>query len=275
MFGYQCPLCRSPLSRTGGYWLCANNHRFDCAREGYVNLLPVQFKRSKIPGDNQAMMQARRAFLDAGYYEKMRDGVMALIAGRQIPLPALWLDIGCGEGYYTSALARLLAGSCADSQVYGLDIAKNAVRSAAKRYSQVRFCVASSQRLPFMDNSLAGILRIYAPCHPAEMRRVLKPGGHAVTVAPGPRHLLQLKERVYPQVKLHPWKEERIDGFSLVEEERLRFDMILPGEAAGALLQMTPFAWRASQEAVAALTGLQQFPCETDFVIRVWRRDGL
>ncbi len=68
-----------------------------------------------------------------------------------------------------------------------------------------------------MDNSLAGILRIYAPCHPVEMQRVLKSGGHVVTVAPGPRHLLQLKERVYPQAKLHPWKEEQIAGFLLVE----------------------------------------------------------
>jgi 23S rRNA (guanine745-N1)-methyltransferase len=269
MFGYQCPLCQSPLSQAGGYWLCSNNHRFDCAREGYVNLLPVQFKRSKIPGDSLAMMQARRAFLDAGYYQKMRDRVMALICARQTPQPARWLDIGCGEGYYTSVLAELLTSRCADNQVYGLDIAKTAVRAASKRYPRVNFCVASSQRLPFMDNALDGMLRIYAPCQPVEMQRV----SFVVTVAPGPRHLLQLKERIYPQAKLHPWKDEHMPGFSLAGEEQLRFDMVLPGEAAGALLQMTPFAWRASQEAVNALIGLAEFPCETDFVIRVWRRD--
>ncbi len=49
---------------------CAENHQFDCAKEGYVNLLPVQHKRSKDPGDNAEMMQARRQFLDAGHYHR-------------------------------------------------------------------------------------------------------------------------------------------------------------------------------------------------------------
>lgn len=267
---YQCPLCHLPLLPAEGYWACEGRHRFDRAREGYVNLLPVQFKRSREPGDDRGMMQARRAFLDAGHYRRMCDGVIALINRLQPDRYVRWLDIGCGEGYYTSALAAAVAAR--SGRVYGLDIAKNAVRAAAKRYPEVWFCVASSQRLPFLDASLDGILRIYAPCNPAEMYRVLKPGGIVVTVAPGPRHLLQLKARIYSEVMLHPLKDEHFPGFAPLAEERLRFELALPGEAAAALLQMTPFAWRATPDVMAALTALEEFTCETDFILRAWRR---
>ncbi|TKI08199.1 23S rRNA (guanine(745)-N(1))-methyltransferase [Martelella alba] len=273
MHVYQCPLCRLPLSPGAGFWHCPQAHRFDCAREGYVNLLPVQFKRSKTPGDNQAMMRARRAFLDAGYYQPMRDAAMAMITGLQTAAKARWLDIGCGEGYYTSALETALAGRGGDIQAYGLDIAKPAVRAAAKRYPRVRFCVASSQRLPFVDHGLDGVLRIYAPCNPAEVYRVLTPDGLLVTVAPGPRHLYQLKERIYSQVMLHPLRDEVLPGFTAAAERRLRFELVLPGTAAGELLLMTPFAWKATPEIITALTALPKFVCETDFILRAWRRD--
>ena len=59
---YLCPLCQQPLLLTAKQYQCTNRHSFDIAREGYVNLLPVQHKNSKDPGDNKEMMQARRAF---------------------------------------------------------------------------------------------------------------------------------------------------------------------------------------------------------------------
>ncbi|GAL20234.1 ribosomal RNA large subunit methyltransferase A [Vibrio maritimus] len=60
---YQCPLCQQPLTLDDRSYRCSNNHQFDKAKEGYVNLMPVQHKRSKDPGDNKEMMQARRTFL--------------------------------------------------------------------------------------------------------------------------------------------------------------------------------------------------------------------
>ena len=69
---YSCPLCHAPLSRSDNHYSCPQRHQFDLAKEGYVNLLPVQFKRSRDPGDSAEMMQARRAFLDAGHYRPLR-----------------------------------------------------------------------------------------------------------------------------------------------------------------------------------------------------------
>ncbi|OMQ24421.1 23S rRNA (guanine(745)-N(1))-methyltransferase [Serratia oryzae] len=269
---YQCPLCHQPLHHARQQWHCENHHQFDCAKEGYVNLMPVQHKRSKQPGDSAEMMQARRAFLEAGYYQPLQQRVAewldeALPAGAEASL----LDIGCGEGYYTAAVAARLSQRRALA-AFGLDVAKVAIRSAAKRYPSVSFCVASSHRLPFADASLDAVLRIYAPCKAEELARVVKPGGVVVTVSPGPRHLYQLKQQVYQDVQLHAENDEQLAGFTCEIAESLAYPMTLPGEQAANLLQMTPFAWRASVQVQQTLAENTAFACETDFALRLYRR---
>ena len=37
-----CPICGKPLSSDGKCFRCENRHSFDIAKEGYVNLAPVQ-----------------------------------------------------------------------------------------------------------------------------------------------------------------------------------------------------------------------------------------
>jgi 23S rRNA (guanine745-N1)-methyltransferase len=64
---------RNPLQQhlpSKGYY-CTSKHHFDLVKEGYLNLLPAQHKKSKEPGDSRAMMRARRNFLKAGFYQSM------------------------------------------------------------------------------------------------------------------------------------------------------------------------------------------------------------
>ena len=49
-----CPICQQPLSALDNGVACPTGHRFDRARQGYLNLLPVQHKNSREPGDNLA-----------------------------------------------------------------------------------------------------------------------------------------------------------------------------------------------------------------------------
>lgn len=268
---YQCPLCHQLLELSSQQWRCTNNHQFDNAKEGYVNLMPVQHKRSKQPGDSAEMMSARRAFLDGGHYQPLCDRLADLLDNAVPQCAESLLDIGCGEGYYTSAIAKRLMMN-RDIAIYGLDVAKIAVRNAAKRYQHVHFCVASSHRLPFAEAALDAVLRIYAPCKAGELYRAVKPGGIVLTVSPGPRHLYQLKARIYSQVQLHNELDEQIDGFERVSTESLAYEMQLIGKEAFNLLQMTPFAWRATEEVKAQLLLENLFTCETDFVIRVHQR---
>lgn len=262
---WSCPLCHAPLTRQQNSYVCPQRHQFDLAKEGYVNLLPVQHKRSRDPGDSAEMMQARRAFLDAGHYRPLRDAICTRL---QSVSPAQVLDIGCGEGYYTHAFAQLAR------RTWGLDVSKSAVRAGAKRYPQVEFCVASSQRLPFIDACMDAVVRIYAPCNPQELARVVKAGGVVMTATPGPRHLMELKGLIYDEVRLHAPNAEQLPGFSLVEAVTLAYPMTLSGAEAVALLQMTPFAWRAKPQVWEALLQKERFDCQTDFVLQVWRREG-
>ncbi|GEM74440.1 23S rRNA (guanine(745)-N(1))-methyltransferase [Vibrio sagamiensis] len=270
---YQCPLCHQALELTDKTFKCASNHQFDLAKEGYVNLMPAHHKRSKDPGDNKDMMQARRRFLEGNYYDPMRQKVAQLCAHYTQGVQPQLLDIGCGEGYYTEQIQQSLVAKNDQAIVYGLDISKVAIRYAAKRYPNCAFSVASSHRLPFAEGSLDSILRIYAPCKAQELQRVVKEDGVVITVTPAGRHLYQLREHIYQSVRLHNEEPEIIDGFTLEHQEKLNYTMELKDGAAFDLLQMTPFAWKANDELRNQLKSCAAFSCEADFMLRVYRKN--
>uniref|UniRef100_UPI0028A288B7 putative RNA methyltransferase n=1 Tax=Stutzerimonas nitrititolerans TaxID=2482751 RepID=UPI0028A288B7 len=165
-----CPICQAPLQTVDNGVVCPANHRFDRARQGYLNLLPVQHKNSRDPGDNQAMVEARRRFLDGGYYAPLAERLAQLAAERTL---TRWLDIGCGEGYYTAQLAQALPG--ADG--YALDISREAVKRACKRAPQLEWLVASMARVPLADASCDLLASVFSPLDWNEARRLLAPGG--------------------------------------------------------------------------------------------------
>mgnify|MGYP000675187740 CR=1 FL=1 len=269
---YQCPLCHQPLELTEKIVKCENNHQFDLAKEGYVNLMPAHHKRSKDPGDNKEMMQARRRFLEGNYYNPMRQAVALLCAKYTQGTEHRLLDIGCGEGYYTDQVQKTIQEQADTAEIYGLDISKVAIRYAAKRYTQCHFSVASSHRLPFANESLDAVVRIYAPCKAQELQRVVKENGVVLTVTPASRHLYQLRERIYQDVRLHSEEPEDLEGYELEHQQHLHYVMDLQDGAAFDLLQMTPFAWKATDALREELKSATLFQCEADFTLRVYRK---
>ncbi len=267
---YICPLCRQPLQLLDRTWKCSQGHCFDKAKEGYVNLLPVQNKKSQDPGDNKQMMFARREFLNQGYYQHLSDRLNEL-ASEYADSAISILDIGCGEGYYTGRLVDALSSSSQNIniRVHGLDISKSAIRYGAKRYSHINFCVASVFDMPFADDSFDLVIRIYAPSDLDELKRVMKPGGVIITVAPGPYHHYALKKTIYSEPKPHPVSEARLDGFNCLHQERLTSDMEINSEQdLTHFLEMTPYAWKLSQYQKQQLVE-KGLICELDFQIEV------
>ena len=72
-----CPVCGGALTLSASAAACANGHSFDRARSGYLNLLLT--KQSAEPGDSAAMLQSRRAFLQAGFYDAMSSAASAAV----------------------------------------------------------------------------------------------------------------------------------------------------------------------------------------------------
>ena len=169
---WTCPHCRNPLAPNGERSLaCSSGHSFDFAREGYINLLPVNRKRSKDPGDSREMIEARGRVHQAGLYQPLAEAMMERIAARD-QVPGTALDLGCGEGYYSQALLNAFPGV----KLFGVDIARSAVRLAARRYKAGHFAVASAFAVPLADASLDLVQSVFAPVKESELQRLLRPG---------------------------------------------------------------------------------------------------
>lgn len=266
MSAILCPLCRGVLDRQPRTWSCAQGHAFDVAREGYANLLLVQNKSSPEPGDSAEMVQARRAFLGADHYRPLRDAVLALLAPLQ---PRSLLDTGCGEGYYTGAFTALAP------EVIGVDIAKPAIRLAAKRYPGITWLVASGAALPLADGSVDVVSNMFTQIHLAEMLRVLAPGGHVLVVTPAADHLQSVRAELFEEVRAHE-PEKFLAGFEAAFEtlpaREVRFALNLGQRELQQLLAMTPYVWKAKPGRRAALEAREAFVTEAAFTLLLFRK---
>ncbi len=272
MSQFRCPLCGDALTETRSGLRCPAGHCFDRAKEGYVNLLPVNQKHSKLPGDDKGMVAARRAFLEKGWYQPLREALQALAAELTGPAPAV-LDAGCGEGYYTGGVREALLAAGKAPEIAGIDISKAALQKAGKRYPGIEFAVASAYRLPAADGSADLLLNVFSPLAIEEFRRVLKPGGVFLYVVPGAKHLWELKEALYERPYPNEERETPYEGFRYERIVPVQYTVHLPGqEDIHALFQMTPYYWKTSREGAARLAAVPQMDCRIDFRVHVFRR---
>ena len=176
-------------------------------------------------------------------------------------------DAGCGEGYYTHQHKTI------ENSVYGIDIAKEAVKKAAKKYPQCHFSVGTLSQLPFENNFFDWIISIYAPILETEFSRVLNTQGYLLTVTPAQRHLIELKEKIYREAKEHNVEKSPVEQLTLIHQENLSYEMTLDtGEDVLNLLSMTPFAFKASETVKQELAMLKNFICHADFQIRLYQK---
>ena len=239
----SCPLCAEPLSVEGRSLVCVRGHRFDIARQGYVNLLTG--KGSSFEGDTVQMVDAREDFLDSGHYAPLRTAVVNA-ALRHQPAPAVVLDAGAGTGYYLRGLLDAVPGAFA----VALDVSKPALRRAARRVPEGVSLVWDVWRtLPVATATVDVLLNVFAPRHPEEFLRVLSPTGSLVVVTPRPGHLAELAA-IGPLLSVPAQKaDDVLDSFSgaLVEQERVDLDYVmrLPRHLARSALVMGPAARHA------------------------------
>jgi 23S rRNA (guanine745-N1)-methyltransferase len=272
-----CPLCRHPLQPIDKSWRCSNQHSFDIARQGYTNLLPVQHKKSRAPGDDAAMVNARRQFLDGGYYQPLSAQInqvaLEYLQQNAIAKPLL-IDAGCGEGYYSSRLKSACNAQQFNIDLTGIDISKPAIHAAAKRDASMRWFVASSSAIPIADHSADMLLCLFAPLQAAEFYRCLKPQSLLVVASTGKNHLLELREQLYTQVHDRVFDPATAVGqyFSWCQTYNVNFNIHLPDTLTiKNLLAMTPHYWRVSPQRKGVLDTLDNLSVTVDIQLHTFQ----
>jgi ubiquinone/menaquinone biosynthesis C-methylase UbiE len=144
------------------------------------------------------------------------------------------LDLGCGTGWASRRIARLVPGG----EVVGIDVADEMLRRAEQASSglkNVRYVWSSAERIPAPDNHFTKVLSVesfyyYADQGKAldELRRVLAPGGRLFILInlyrDNPYSLLWVEELKVPvQVRSEAEYLEllRQHGFTNVEARRI------------------------------------------------------
>ena len=267
-----CPLCYRELRQISAALKCDSGHSFDMAKEGYVNLLA-----QKHLGDAKEMLKARRSFLESGLYAPLSNAVNELVRAHlsHVTEPLHILDAGCGEGYYLDRLQRARVSQQVGCYI-GLDVSKEAIRMAAKRYDQLFFVVADvKQRLPVPDAAFHAILNIFAPRNPIEFARVIARGGILIVVIPAPEHLLSLRTALgllsIEEQKQQHVQEQFASEFEFVESSSIAYSMHLNREQIEQVVMMTPNYWHLSDEVKEGMRKIEEMETEAGFITMVFR----
>ena len=273
-----CPVCAAEMLPNGPRVAegirCTEGHRFDGARQGYINLLTG--RGTSFTPDTAAMVAAREAFLASGRYAPLATRLAAeaarLLGGIDAPVV---LDAGAGTGYY---LARIL-DQYTEATAIALDISKFALRRAAHALPGALCLVWDLWRpLPVAATSVDLVLNVFAPRNAAEYARVLAPGGHLLVATPAPGHLAQLRGTI-PLLGIGEDKAAKLADslsghFAQISGDEVSAELELDLDGVEQLVLMGPNAHHTDAAGIrAALAGtVLPLAVEARFTLSVFRR---
>ena len=264
----RCPHCHDPLSREAGTVGCAQGHRFDIARQGYVSL---RSGHSSNRGDTTAMVLARERALTAGHLETITDGITEIAAVRLADGPdGAIVDLGAGTGHHLASLLR----ACPQRAGVALEVAPAALRRAARAHPRLGAVGCDVwERLPLADGAAAVLLNVFAPRNPTEMQRVCHEDGVAIIVTPTPAHLAEL---VAPLglLSVDPAKESRLrtalePHFALLDRRQFNSKLSLDRDAAKAIVTMGPSAHHVDDATLTEHLAAYPEPVEVTAAVEV------
>lgn len=188
----RCTLChRSMKVFALKSLVCSNNHTFDLAKQGYVNMMT---RPSRSHYDKMLFESRQKIIMESNLYEllhkKIPEVIEEYLEGSHDP--TVIIDAGCGEG---SHLQRILE-RCNDNTItgIGLDISKEGIVMAAKHYHSPVWLVGDLANPPLTNQSCHCILNILSPANYQEFKRMMVPGGLMIKVVPRKNYLKELRK---------------------------------------------------------------------------------
>ncbi len=271
---FKCPVCGRPLLLDGKTYKCENNHCFDVAKQGYVNLLQSQKSSKKRHGDDTLMVKARQDFLEKGYYQNLADKLCETVLNFTRSEDSVTLaDLGCGECWYTAQIYENLTANGKSPAVFGIDISKQALIAGSKRCKALKLAVASTSDIPLPDKSCDIVVNAFAPFSNDEVCRVLKDDGFFVKVIPLEFHLFELKKAIYEDAYENEVDYSGLEEFQICRIDRLQDIIELnSNEDIMNLFKMTPYYYKTSKKDQEKLEKISYLKTETEFAIIVMHK---
>ena len=255
-----CPKCKNELIKCENTYKCVNNHSYDIAKEGYINLLLSRTSS----GDSKELVNGRIMFLNNGYYEPLRARLETIIGDLCPKKRIKLLDLGCGTGYYTSAFTKF-------GTIYGLDISKDAIKYAAKHDKNSTYLVASNKSVPFDNNFFDVLVHIFSPIFENEDARIINDDGFLITVEAGQNHLIELKNLLYKNPYLNEEKCHSYQNFDEMSKESLFFKVKIDNENLHNLVGMTPYFYTTNKDDLDHLKIEKTIELSIDFLITIFK----
>lgn len=269
---FRCPVCAQVLELQEKTYRCENNHCFDKARQGYVNLLQSQKSSKKRHGDDSLMVKARQDFLEKGYYQNLCDALVNAVS-KTTAEDAVLVDLGCGECWYTEQIYTALARNSENPSVFGIDISKQAVIAGAKRCKELQLAVASTSDIPLPDESCDVVLCVFAPYAEKEVLRVLKRGGVFIKAFPLENHLMGLKKAIYDKPYKNEVSETAPDGLMQIDFAQVcNMIELETNEDIINLFKMTPYYYKTGRNDQMKLAELTYLATETEFGVVTYKK---
>ena len=224
---------------------CDNNHSFDVAKQGYVNMLThaVQSMYTK------ELFTSRKEVLEGGLYDDVQRALASYVKEGETVL-----DTGCGEGTH---LARICELSGAFG--IGIDLAKEGIIEAARHYKNEAWIVGDLAKSPFPAATFEAIFNILSPANYDEFKRLLKPNGRVIKVVPAEGYLTELRQQLFADSEKESYSNTQTvarftEAFTHVEQQRVTTTMAIAPELVPHLLKMTPMGWHRDEAQPITLT---------------------
>lgn len=265
----RCPLCHGNIGvELLKSLICENNHTFDFAKQGYINLLP---KPVDTQYDDKLFEARHKIICDTDLYKPLHDEI-ASIMKHKLKEEALVFDAGSGEG---SHLQRVLNKINDDNLTgVGLDISKEGVLMAAKRYAAPMWIIGDLANPPFADASCKYILNILSPANYKEFKRILAADGLIIKVIPGSNYLKELRLELFNHTDESEYENNDTiklleKNVKLIEQKKVTYKKTLNEAALSNLISMTPLGWHAKKEEIEKFvnSGEKEITIDLDVLI--------
>lgn len=268
----RCPHCGSALEAVAGGASCAAGHHHDRAKQGYLGLrVAARGLGAPAAGDTVEMVDARERFQSAGHHDAIAAAVRDAAVGALAPAESLapadssvadavpaegargWVvDLAGGPGWHLSHVLDTLP------RMRGLllDASAVAVRRALRSHPRIAAATADLRaRIPIGDGAASLVLKVFAPGPPAEITRVLAPGGVLVAAIPEPEHHRELVQPL-KLLKVPAGKADELvaalPGLDEVARVTVRETVRVDRAAAADAVFMGPNAFHQKREQVEA-----------------------